>query len=207
MVKVEVDVLVLQLNFDLEVTDKDITTACSFANKKFENPLLPLVAGYVPNLSCPTKAIRTYGEDSPFVLDGGFLMTEFMYGIVYGPLSKAMWQHDKYRKCHQGYELGCAAKIPYPEESEGLGALVLLFGGPDNLLGVDVQPGDSSKKWQEYCKFAAVWNGDIKYERYDDIGLSPEVKECGCFFVGNAGKNVGACPGMELYAHFEGGEG
>ena len=196
MVKAEVE-----LNFGLEVTDEDITAACSFANEIDS----PFTAEYFPNLSCPVKAYP-FSELAIFV-DGGFLMNDVLYEEFYGtPLGRALWLHHKYCECHQGYELGCAAKIPYPEESSGsaLRSLFSAFLTDGELfgLGSNVQPGDSPKKWQEYCKFAAVWNGDISYERYDDIGLNPEVKECGCFFVGSARKNVAGCPDVDLYAHF-----
>ena len=145
-----------------------------------------------------------YGEFDDWLSIGcGFSTTEFMYDYECGVFGKAMWLHDKYCECHQGYELGCAAKIPYPIESPAIASLSL-FGGlePHDVPGDDVHPGDNPKKWQEYCKFAAVWNGDIKYDKYDAIGLSSEVKECGCFFVGNARTKVGGCPGVDLYAHF-----
>lgn len=58
------------------------------------------------------------------------------------------------------------------------------------------------KKWQEYCKFALVWNGNIAFEEDNSVGLSSEVKECGCLFVGTAKEMVCECPGLELFEFF-----
>ena len=106
--------------------------------------------GYIPNLACPfiVGPLRGFFDEADYL-------------ALLGPLAAPLWLYNRYCQCHHAYELGCAAKIAYPE-----------FYGY-------VHPGESPKKWQEYCKFALVWNGDIAFEEVNSIGLSSEVQSPG----------------------------
>lgn len=149
------------------------------------------------------------GVDGGYFLDKEVEYYEFFdpLGPLLGPLlAKVLWKFNEYCECHQGYELDCASKIPYPEY------------GPDFLMGegsqvaspylpnIIVYPGDNHKKWEEYCKFVAIWNGDATSSPSETAvlfeGLSKEVQECGCFFVASAEGMVGECPGVSLFEYF-----
>ena len=79
---------------------------------------------------------------------------------------------EMYCECHVGFDDGCAAKIPHEE-------------------------GD--KKWLDYCKAAGVWNGDFLLE---DVSLTKEVEECGCYFIGHVQESIDECPGVNLGEFF-----
>ncbi len=79
---------------------------------------------------------------------------------------------EMYCECHVGIQDGCDAKIPR-------------------------EPG--TKKWTEYCKAAAVWNGDALFE---DTELTKEVEECGCYFIGQMQDKIDLCPGVNLGEFF-----
>ena len=81
---------------------------------------------------------------------------------------------EMYCECHVGIQDGCDAKIPR-------------------------EPG--SKKWTEYCKGVAVWNGDALLE--DSIAeITEEVKECGCYFIGQVQDKIDECPSVNLGEFF-----
>ena len=84
-----------------------------------------------------------------------------------------------YCDCYYGYDLGCINDLPStPQERE------------------------------EYCIFAGVWNGDFvsgggggstgKSGKEGGGGLSQEVLDCGCFWIGQEKEKVGNCPGVDL---------
>jgi hypothetical protein len=83
-----------------------------------------------------------------------------------------------YCDCYYGYDLGCINDLPStPQERE------------------------------EYCIFAGVWNGDFDSgggggstgkSGKEGGGLSQEVLDCGCFWIGQEKEKVGNCPGVDL---------
>jgi len=87
-----------------------------------------------------------------------------------------------YCDCYYGYDLGCINDLPStPQERE------------------------------EYCIFAGVWNGDFDSSMMsgggggstgksgkEGGGLSQEVLDCGCFWIGQEKEKVGNCPGVDL---------
>jgi hypothetical protein len=81
-------------------------------------------------------------------------------------------------ECYLGYDLGCAAKIPRQ-------------GADFASLGNN----GAAAKWANYCVAAGIWNGDF---RASDVILSSEVKQCGCYFIGQAREQINSCPGVDL---------
>lgn len=86
-----------------------------------------------------------------------------------------------YCDCYYGYDLGCINDLPStPQERE------------------------------EYCIFAGVWNGDFDSMMSSGTGsgksgkdsggggLSQEVLDCGCFWIGQEKEKVANCPGVDL---------
>ncbi len=179
-----------------------ITAACSFGG-------IEDIA--YPNWGCPVVA-----DGDVLFADGYFADTGFDYFLAFGPTGYIDWKFNEYCECHQGYELGCAAKIPYPEYGPILLPEIPDAGdsqvaGPYFADSV-VYPGDNHKKWLDYCKFVAIWNGDVTHAVEDDDlredytlalydGLSKEVQECGCFFIKSAEGMVGECPGVSLFEY------
>ncbi len=110
--------------------------------------------------------------------DGGFWSNgklSFWKDLDNDPEDSAAYQAmEMYCECHVGIQDGCDAKIPR-------------------------EPG--TKKWTEYCKGAAVWNGDALLE--DTIAeLTKEVEECGCYFIGQVQDKIDLCPGVNLGEFF-----
>lgn len=159
-----------------DVFPEDITAACTFRSSLnlsgTVNSTVPVKQNPSPNLDCPAPAIFGFFEEEEY---------EAYFGHDYG---YAMRQFVKYCECHQGYELDCITKIPYPEY------------GPTVEY---VYPGDTgSTVWKEYCTFVGIWNGDIDYVEYDK--LSYDVKTCGCYFITSSAKDmVDNCAGVDLF--------
>lgn len=127
-----------------------------------------------PNLSCPF--LYVLGEDNGF--SKGNLDFYMDHPTPQIPLPDVFHATELFCECYHGYELGCAMKIPRQgNDLAGLGN------------------SGAATKWINYCKVAGVWNGD--YET-SDVFVSSEVKECGCYFIGQAREFVNECPGVDL---------
>lgn len=90
---------------------------------------------------------------------------------------------ELYCECHVGIDEGCAAKVPRQGDD-------LAFHGDQ----------ETAKKWVDYCKFAGIWNGDFSID--DNIILTKEVEQCGCYFIGVAKDKLDSCPGVNLGEFF-----
>lgn len=195
--------------FDIYVpTREEITGTCSFGDgvKIFvdDDDDIYVFPGAYPNWGCPVVVDDEIG----YFLDKEEDYISF-FGPVFGYLN---WKLVNYCECHQGYDLGCASKIPYPEYGPIVGGASTTSEGEQEVAGPVfydsvVYPGDNTKKWEEYCKFAAIWNADVTDDdntsRARFGGLTKEVQECGCFFIASAESRVGACPGVELFGYFD----
>lgn len=155
----------------------------------------------------PTKKEKDFNFGCPFlyVPEFGFLEGEEEYVAIFGEEAGMAFQSFVlYCQCHQGFELGCAAKVPhgpptttreYTSLSTGEMEMVTVNGYSDFIpFG---KPADRI----EYCKLAGVWNGDFDKDILSD--LDQDVVDCGCFFIGQAQDMVDQCPGVELGAFFE----
>ncbi|KAL7470534.1 hypothetical protein ACHAXS_010785 [Conticribra weissflogii] len=174
----------LQIAFDIlsqfndnDLTEpSDVTALCDF----FPVPVEPF------NFGCPIY----------FTPDDGFLTPDFFNSIGNEIAAEAYTALTKYCECYQGYELGCAEKIPH-----GSSPSTFSYGIGQNSREVFIPsyseyiPFSTPASRAEYCKFAAVWNGDISP---DDFSLSKELGECGCFFVATAKDMLRGCPGIDL---------
>ena len=101
----------------------------------------------------------------------------------------------KFCECHAGYDLGCAGKIPHgPPRST-------YSYSEDNQVYVpsysEYIPFSSPTSRAEYCQFVGVWNGDFDI---NDVEISQELEECGCFFISMAKEMVRDCPGVDFGA-------
>ncbi len=95
---------------------------------------------------------------------------------------------EMYCECHVGIDDGCAAKVTRRGDD-------LIFHDEKN----------AAKEWVDYCKFAGIWNGDFSID--DEIVLTEEVEECGCYFVSQARRMIDSCPGVNLGEFFCDAEG
>mmetsp|Transcript_36085 Transcript_36085/g.77799 ORF Transcript_36085/g.77799 Transcript_36085/m.77799 type:complete len:419 (+) Transcript_36085:96-1352(+) len=159
--------------FGLVTEPSDVTDLCYFMPPDEQNQDF--------NFGCPFL----------FIPGLGFVQGEEEYVEIFGEEAGVAFQSFvMYCQCYQGLELGCAAKIPHgppaPSESVNGYSEFIPFSTPDDRA--------------EYCKMAGVWNGDFDS---DDVELTPDVEECGCFFVGQAQDMVDQCPGVELGEFFE----
>mmetsp|Transcript_11663 Transcript_11663/g.21963 ORF Transcript_11663/g.21963 Transcript_11663/m.21963 type:complete len:390 (-) Transcript_11663:195-1364(-) len=158
----------------------DVTTLCEF----FPAPEEPF------NFGCPIF----------FTPDDGFLTPDFFLSIGNVLAAQAYNALTKYCECYQGYELGCAGKIPHGPP------LSTVDYGETSVSGEvfipsysEYIPFSTPATRADYCKFAAVWNGDISP---DDFPLSEELEDCGCFFVTTAKDMLRDCPGVDLGAFY-----
>lgn len=151
---------------------------------------------YNPNKGCPVIAHKPWSFG--FFTYGGFHLTYDGYKQHFynnAQTASMYWNFVQYCDCYLGQDLDCAAKIPN----------ALVHG--KNSERVYTSHGPEAKKWADYCKFAAIWNGDsIGTTNTMDMldqqfsGLSEEVQECGCFFIHELNTMVGNCPGVDLWA-------
>jgi hypothetical protein len=131
-----------------------------------------------PNLSCPFNYVL--GDDGGFSKGNlDFYINHPMEvppGYTYYP--EIFYATELFCECYHAHEMGCATKIP--RQGDDLAAL-----------------GNSgaAAKWLNYCKAAGIWNADFDK---NDVVLSSEVKECGCYFIGQARELVDECPGVDL---------
>lgn len=163
--------------FGLVAEPSDVTDLCYFMPPDERNQDF--------NFGCPFL----------FVPELGFVQGEEEYVEIFGEDAGVAFQSFvMYCQCYQGFELGCAAKIPHgppaPSESVNGYSEYIPFSTPDDRA--------------EYCKMVGVWNGDFDSE---DVEFTPDVEDCGCFFVGQAQDMVDQCPGVELGEFFEFPEG
>ncbi len=102
---------------------------------------------------------------------------DFYINIPEIPTPKVFHGIKLFCECYHAHELGCATKIP--RQGNDLAAL---------------GNNGAAAKWLNYCKAAGVWNADFDM---NDVVLSSEVKECGCYFIGQARELVDECPGVD----------
>lgn len=146
----------------------------------------PSDQGISPNYGCPVL---------PYYGDGiGFLLTrqDYINWFFWEETGNIYYDYLEYCDCHQAYELGCAAKIAYPELA--LSSIL--------VDEINVKPGETGpKKFEDYCLFAGMWNFDLDV---DDVyhELSEDVTECGCYFVHQANYMLTGCPGVELFWNY-----
>jgi len=162
-------------------TPSDVTKLCAF----------------VP----PTDDSDDYNFGCPFLfIPGmGFLQGEEEYIELLGEAAGTAFNSlVLYCQCHQGFDLGCAAKIPHgpPTSTTEYVEKEVLVNGYSEFIPFST-PADRA----DYCMMVGVWNGDFESDVAHD--LSPDVMDCGCFFTGTAKDMVGTCPGVELGAFFE----
>jgi hypothetical protein len=98
---------------------------------------------------------------------------------------------ELYCECHLGIDRGCATKIP----RQCMGDCEASFHAGNMIMSTT-----GVEKWLEYCKFAAVWNGDFLLS--GDFQLAEDVEECGCYFISQERSNIDSCPGVKLGAFF-----
>ncbi|KAL7530792.1 hypothetical protein ACHAXR_003679, partial [Thalassiosira sp. AJA248-18] len=161
----------------------DVTELCEFN---------PPEEGDDPNFGCPFL----------FVPDIGFLEGEEFVEVLGEEPGKAFESLVFYCQCHQGYDLGCAAKIPHGPpastasytDSEGNTKEVMVPSYSEYI------PFSTPADRAEYCKMVGVWNGDFESDVVADF--TEDVNDCGCFFAGQAKEMVGQCPGVDLGAFF-----
>lgn len=162
-------------DFGVVTSPSEITAACAFD---------------------PTNAFN-YGCPFVYTTYWGFIDSEELYqaGFDNDAVGSAYWSFVLYCQCHQAFDLGCAAKIPHGPPSAFI----------DYEIGTKVVnsysefiPASTPEKRLDYCQMAGVWNGDFDTSVSRDF--SPEVRDCGCFFVGTAKDMVGTCPGVDLGA-------
>ena len=163
----------------------DVTALCSFAPPTSSNEY---------NLGCPFIYLPA---DVPPGL--GFVSGKSEYQMVFGPdQGDAFNAFALYCECYEGYDLGCAGRIPHgPPTSEhvyGMNKVAHVNSYSEFI------PYSTPSVRAEYCEMAGVWNGDIYSDVYHEF--SEDVKECGCFWIGTAKDMVGTCPGVELGAFF-----
>jgi hypothetical protein len=99
--------------------------------------------------------------------------------------AKAVYEAiDEYCECHQGYEGGCIAKVPFLEPNEPFFVSQVVSG-----------PYNTPENYANFCIFAGVANGDI---RGADAHFSSEAENCGCFWVDTVEEEIDNCPGVEV---------
>lgn len=156
----------------------DVTQLCSF---------FPISA---PNFGCPFFYI-------PEIF--GFVESEEINQILFDDLSlgSAFWSLQLYCQCYQAFDLGCSTKIPHGPPSS-----VNVYAIGDKFVNSysEFIPAGSVEKRLDYCEMVGVWNGDFDTSLF--LELSPDVRDCGCFFIGTAQDMVGTCPGVDLGAYF-----
>jgi len=150
----------------------------------------------------PTYVTSNFGCPFIYYPPMGFIKGEEQYVDIFGEkVGEAFQALAMYCECYQGYELGCAAKIPhgppttmqeYPERTPS----EVIVPSYSEYIPVST-PGERT----EYCKLVGVWNGDF------DTDIVPELEEdvvdCGCYFIGQAQDMVDQCPGVDLGAFFD----
>mmetsp|Transcript_27146 Transcript_27146/g.65221 ORF Transcript_27146/g.65221 Transcript_27146/m.65221 type:complete len:697 (-) Transcript_27146:284-2374(-) len=167
--------------FDTVRTPEDVTELCEFMPPEEDDD------DY--NFGCPLMYIPTLG----------FIRGQEEYMELLGDeAGEAFNSLVLYCACHQGFELGCAAKIPHgpPTSTISYETSDATVNGYSEFI-----PHSTPSARAEYCKMVGVWNGDFEADIVQDF--TDDVKECGCFFVGTARDMVGTCPGVELGAYFE----
>ena len=191
--------------------DKRLTTAYE------QMRVLPEVFGEITSPSDVTKTCSFYPTAGfnfgcPFIYFPpffGFLDSEEMYQSAVDDVAigTAFWSLVLYCQCYQAFDLNCAAKVPH-----GPPSAVASYDIGDKFVNSysEFIPSSTPEKRLEYCQMAGVWNGD--FDRSVAYDFSPEVRDCGCYFVGTAKDMVGTCPGVDLGAYFpieftEGGGG
>lgn len=165
-------------------TPQDVTDLCEFVPPNDMDP----------NFGCPFVYLPWMGflegEDYEMIFPGeepGVAFNSFV----------------KYCQCHQGYELGCAAKVPHGPPT-GREMYEDAAGEPKEVIVNSYSefiPFGTPADRAEYCKMVGVWNGDFDSDIVEDF--SSDVTECGCFFIGTAKDMVGTCPGVDLGAFFD----
>ena len=135
----------------------------------------------VPNFGCTFGYIPTVGFTSG---DLHFYKKHFKSGNFFGediPKEAIYLFHafDNLCECHDGFDLDCSTKIPRTGDE----------------FAVDLTGSSEEEQWTEYCRFAGAWNGSFDVE---DIHVSEEVEECGCYFIAQAKEKVDSCPGVDL---------
>ncbi len=150
--------------------------------------------------ACAFDPTRGFNFGCPFAYTTllGFVDSEELYqeGFENDAVGSAYWSFVLYCQCHQAFDLGCAAKIPHgpPTAFVDYGD----FGNKVVNSYSEFIPASTPEKRLDYCQMAGVWNGDFDTSVSRDF--SPEVRDCGCFFVGTAKDMVGTCPGVDLGA-------
>jgi len=114
--------------------------------------------------------------------------------------AKAYNNFAQYCQCYQGYDMGCATRIPHgppTQETMYMNDRVATANGYSEYLKAD---GTTSER-AEFCKLVGVWNGDFLTDVVQDF--TEDVKDCGCYWIGVAKDMVGTCPGVELGAWYK----
>ena len=155
-----------------DLDEEDINDICHYQPEGL-HPDLP----YGPNFGCPLGYFPFNNEGNEWSQGSFYWWMSLGFGIdedeadVYAAL-------EMYCECHVGIDDGCAAKVTR------LG---------DNLIFHDEK--NAAKEWVDYCKFAGIWNGDFSID--DEIVLTEDVEDCGCYFVGDRWTDI-------LAAHLSG---
>ena len=168
----------------------DVTDACSFI------PPTETLGDF--NLGCPFLYIPNDPDSSS--PDGfGFVEGVQGYDQVFNDeaVAEAFNSFALYCSCYQGFDLGCASKIPHgpPEKKVEYATGEVTVNGYSEFI-----PYSSPSTRAEYCKLVGVWNGDFERDVVHDF--TEDVQECGCYWIGNAKDMVDECPGVELGAFF-----
>mmetsp|Transcript_3658 Transcript_3658/g.6690 ORF Transcript_3658/g.6690 Transcript_3658/m.6690 type:complete len:450 (-) Transcript_3658:141-1490(-) len=153
----------------------------------------------------PNEEDEDFNFGCPFVYvpDMGFIKGVDGYVEIFGEEAGEAFQSlVMYCECYQGFELGCAAKIPHGpptttkeyEDAEGEPKEVLVNGYSEFI------PFSTPADRADYCTMVGVWNGDFDSDITQDF--SQDVTDCGCYFVGQAQDMVDQCPGVDLGVFF-----
>ena len=105
----------------------------------------------------------------------------------------------QYCQCYQGYDMGCASRIPHGPPTQE----TLYMNGPATVNGYSeyLKPDGTTSERAEFCELVGVWNGDFLTDVVKDF--TDDVKDCGCYWIGVAKDMVGTCPGVELGAWYK----
>jgi len=157
----------------------DVTDLCYFDPPSNEGDF---------NLGCPFI----------YLPEIGFVKGVDEYKVIFGDEAGVAFQSlVMYCECFQGFELGCAAKIPHGPPAttrETLTSQVIVNGYSEFI------PFSTPADRADYCEMVGVWNGDFDAEIERDF--KKDVADCGCYYIGQAQDMVNQCPGVDLGAFF-----
>ncbi|KAL3784485.1 hypothetical protein HJC23_013628 [Cyclotella cryptica] len=172
-------------DYVIATTKQEMAKRCEFdTTDTSSNP-------FAPNLSCPF----IYTNKTGFLDNQTAVIAFFRTLTSDAVVGNTFWLFQMYCQCKQGYDLGCASKIPHGPSSTDIG---YNYGNVHVSSYSEFIPASTPAERAEYCAFAGIWNGDFDLDNYYD--LPKDVQDCGCFWVGEAQEMVDDCPGVDLGA-------